>query len=124
MENPSSPGTNRREFLGAAAAALFAGISITLLGCGDDKSTGDSAGAGDIVGDIANNHGHKAVVTKAQIDAGGAVDLHIQNAASHDHTVSLSAEDMAKLKSGGMVTVESSTSSDASNPHTHSVMFM
>jgi hypothetical protein len=122
MEKASSSEINRREFLGAAAAALFAGVTITLLGCGDDKSTGDTAGTGDIEGDISGNHGHKAVVTKAQIDAGGALDLHIQNTASHDHTVSLSADDMAKLKAGQMVTVE--TSSGGQPSHTHSVMFM
>lgn len=124
MEKTTSPGTSRREFLGAAAAALFAGVTITLLGCGDDKGTGDTAGSGDIAGEISGNHGHQAIVTKAQIDAGGAVTLHIQHNAGHDHTVSLTAEQMAQLKGGGMVTVESSTSSDASNPHTHSVMFM
>jgi len=124
MEHPSPSGINRREFLGAAAAALFTGIAITLMGCGEDKGTGDSLGSGDMAGEISNNTGHRAVLTKAQIDAGGAVDLHIQNTANHDHTLSLSAEDMAKLKNGGMVTLETSTASDPNNPHTHSVMFM
>ncbi|MBW8887264.1 MAG: hypothetical protein JF616_05830 [Fibrobacteres bacterium] len=124
MENPSPSGLNRREFLGTAAAALLSAIALSLLGCGDDKGTSDSAGAGDMVGDIADNHGHRAILSKAQIDAGSAVDLHIQNTANHDHTLSLSAEDMAKLKNGGMVTVETGTASDPANPHTHSVMFM
>lgn len=122
MENQSSNGIGRREFLGAAAA-LSAGLALALLGCGDDKGTGD-AGSGDMEGEITANHGHKAVLTRAQIDAGGAVDLHIRNLADHDHTVSLSAEDMAKLKAGGMVTVESGAASDPAQSHTHSVMFM
>ena len=121
MENRVKSGTSRREFLGAAAAALFAGISITILGCGEDSGTGPTVEDGDISGQISGNHGHKAVVKKAQIDAGGAVTLDIQGSAGHSHTVSLTADDMAELKKpGGMVTKDSSST----NSHNHSVMFM
>lgn len=122
MDNRTQPGTTRREFLGAAAAALFAGISITILGCDDGASTGSSPEAGDIAGEISNNHPspHRAIIKKAQIDAAAAITLHIQGSSAHDHTVSLTAEDMDKLKQGGMVTVESSSTND----HSHSVMFM
>jgi hypothetical protein len=116
----------RRGFLQIASAAVLAGIALTVLGCGDDKGTGPdaggTAGTGDKNGEISNNHGHKAVLTKAQLDAGEAVVLHIQGDAAHDHTLSFSADDMAKLKNGGMVTVESSAG--GTGPHTHSVMFM
>lgn len=119
MQNPhTSPA--RREFLGAAAAALFAGVAIAILGCNEDKGSGPEPEPGDISGAISGNHGHSAIVTKAQIDAGGAVTLHIQGGAGHDHTVSLTAEDMAALKtSGGSVTKTSSTT----NSHSHSVKF-
>jgi hypothetical protein len=121
MENRIQSGTSRRVFLGAAAAALFAGVSITLLGCGDDSGTGPTAEAGDIIGEISGNHGHKAIIKKAQFDAGGAVTLDIQGSAGHNHTISLTADDMAELKkAGGMVTKDSSTTSD----HHHQVMFM
>jgi hypothetical protein len=74
-----------------------------------------------MVGTISGNHGHTAVVKKAQIDAGGAVTLDIQGSSGHSHTVSLTADDMAELKkAGGMVTKDSSSASG----HNHSVMFM
>jgi hypothetical protein len=121
MENRIQSGSSRREFLGAAAAALFAGITITVLGCGSDSGTGTKAEDGDKSGQISSNHGHQAVVKKAQIDAGGAVTLDIQGEGSHNHTVSLTADDMVELKkAGGMVTKDSSSSSG----HRHSVMFM
>ena len=114
-------GSSRREFLGAAAAALFAGITITLVGCGEE-STGPKAGAGDIAAEIDQEagHGHSAILKKAEIDAGGAVTLHIQGGASHDHTVTLTSDDMAELKKGNMVHKDSSVASS----HSHMVMFM
>lgn len=127
MESQKEVG--RREFLGAAAAALFAGISITVLGCNDDKGTGSGVEPGDMAGDVSDNHPapHKVVLKKAQIDAGGAVTLHIQGASGHDHTVSLTADHMIELKKpGGMVTVTSSTTviAGTSEGHAHDVMFM
>jgi hypothetical protein len=115
---------NRRQFLGAAAAALFAGVTITVLGCGEDSGTDAPTGSGDLQGEIANNHPspHKAVLTKAQIDAGGAVTLHIQGLSGHDHVLELTADDFATLKKSGMITVNSAAG--GSDGHTHSVMFM
>jgi hypothetical protein len=121
MENRTQTGPSRRVFLGAAAAALFAGVTITLLGCGEDSGTGATAEAGDLVGTISDNHGHKAILKKVIIDAGGAVSLDIQGSAGHTHTLSLTADDMTELKkSGGMVVKDSSTT----NGHHHQVMFM
>jgi hypothetical protein len=122
MENRIKTSPGRREFLGAAAAALFAGITITLVGCGDDDAgTGATAETGDLIGSISDNHGHKAILKKATFEAGGAVTLDIQGSAGHNHTVSLTADDMAELKKpGGMVTKASSTT----DSHNHEVMFM
>ena len=119
MQSQSQFGASRREFLGAAAAALFAGVTITILGCDDDKSTGPKTESGDIEGTIEDNHGHSAILKKAVIDAGSAITLDIQGSASHTHTVSLSADDFAEIKKGNMVHKESSTTSS----HSHLVMF-
>ncbi|HKP94734.1 MAG TPA: hypothetical protein VJ385_03155 [Fibrobacteria bacterium] len=124
METESARGIGRREFIGAAAAALFAGVVIQITGCGTDDDGGDDASAdGSATGSISDNHPapHKAVVTKAQIDAGGAVSLDIQGSANHSHTVQLSAADMATLKARNHV-MATSTSGGA-DPHTHMVMF-
>ena len=124
-EQPKSSG--RRAFLGAAAAALFAGISVTLLGCDDDKGTGaPAANSGDMTGQFltggnaAANHGHAAVITKAQLQAGGAVTLDIRGSSGHTHSISLTAEEMASLKAGSMVNKDSSSEPG----HFHTVMFM
>ncbi|MEO7424174.1 MAG: hypothetical protein ABI036_03240 [Fibrobacteria bacterium] len=123
MTNSNQSGFGRREFIGAAAAALFAGVVIQITGCSKDSGTGSDGGAGDAVGSIDDNHPapHSAVVTKVQIDAGGGVTLDIQGAANHSHTLSLSTTDMATLKAKGHVMLTSSEG--GASPHTHMVMF-
>ncbi len=115
----------RRQFLGAAAAALFAGIAVQILGC--DSSTGTSgeivAKTGAIAAPSEDNHPvpgqHIATLTQAQVDAGGAMTVHIQGNAGHDHTISLAASDMAAIKAGTTIS-QMSTSTDG---HTHTVTF-
>lgn len=111
----------RREFLGDAAKALFAGILIQVTGCGSGSTSSDSgAGAGDKQGVVGPPiHGHEAIIRKAVLDAGGALDLHIQGSATHDHVVSLTADDMTAIKNGTQVAKQSSVT----NSHSHSVTF-
>lgn len=120
MSTQETAGFTRRTFLGTAAAALFAGALIQITGCStDDKE--DAAPAGNLNGSISDNHPspHKAVITKAQIDAGGAVTLDIKGAAGHTHTVTFTADQVADIKSGAMA-MALSTSTEA---HQHTVMF-
>ncbi|MDB5048017.1 MAG: hypothetical protein JWO30_1088 [Fibrobacteres bacterium] len=124
MESNGKSGFGRREFIGAAAAALFAGVVIQITGCGTDSSDETQATQdGSATGTISNNHPtpHKAVITKARVDAGGALDLDIQGAADHTHTVSLSADDMINIKAKIMVMMFSSDG--GTDPHNHMVMF-
>jgi hypothetical protein len=116
-------GLGRREFLGAAAAALFAGVVIQITGCTDGNPASSQGGSGDITGTIDENHPapHKAVITKAVLDAGGAVDLDIQGSANHSHTVSLTADQVAQIKAKLMVMLN--CSSGGSPSHVHMVMF-
>ncbi len=124
MATENQAGFGRREFIGSAAAALFAGVVITVTGCNSTDSGSDSSlNPGDAAGTISGNHpkAHRAIVTKAQIDAGGDVSLDIQGAADHNHTLSLTAADMVTLKAKGQVMA---TSSDGStDSHNHMVMF-
>src|SRR5262245_55411790 len=100
---------DRRTFNRAWVTALLGGATITILGCDDDEDTmpaGRTPGtAGDSVGVVSNNHGHTAVVTGAQLMANGAVALDIQGSASHTHTVSLSAGDIAAIRGGSRVSM-------------------
>ena len=114
---------SRRRFIGAAAAALFAGVVITLTGCDDDKGNGSTGGT-DRVGTVTNNHGHVVKVTKAQIDAGVDLTLNIQGTADHSHTLTLTSDHLQTLKSGGMIHMGLETAEGGSPLHTHVVMFM
>jgi hypothetical protein len=110
---------NRREFSIEAALALIGGAAITIGGCGGGSSTAaSSAPLHDVEGSVGDNHGHAAVITAAQLGAGGNLELDIQGTSSHSHMVSLSAAEVLSVRSGTRVQKESSGST-----HTHAVTF-
>lgn len=106
----------RRAFLTTACIALL-GASVTLSGCSTESDDGETSG--NIEGAISSNHSHRAVITKAQLDAGASVTLNIQGGSSHAHTVTLSDSQIAAISTGGKVTVTSSTTDE----HSHTVTF-
>lgn len=126
---------SRRDFNAASLTALFVGMSVWVGACGKSGSdaspvaptsttTSGTSGTGtstvsDKAGTISSNHGHAATVTGVQLQAGGAVTLHIQGTAGHDHTVNLSASEVGQIAGGTRATMESSTDSG----HSHSVTF-
>ncbi len=118
-------GQGRRIFIGAAAAALFAGVAIQITGCStDDKE--EPAASGDKPGIVLGNHPapHKAVITKAQFDAGGAVTLDIQGASDHTHSVAFNADQVALIKAGQHAMTSSTTYTPSGGTgHAHEVMF-
>jgi len=117
----------RRQFTLDAALAILAGCVITVSdACGSSSSTAPSQTPppADITGVIGTNHGHVAVITGAQITAGGAISLNIQGTAAHPHTVALSQTDVASLKNRQAVAVTSSTDVSATfGSHSHAVTF-
>lgn len=121
---------DRRQFTLAAALAALSGVAITISACGGSSygspssPSGSTGGTGsgpvaDKVGQISNNHGHSAVITGAQLTAGGALDLNIQGAATHPHTVSLTAGEISSIAANQQVAKESTTNSG----HSHMVTF-
>ncbi len=113
----------RRKFLaltGAGATALLAGALIHIEGC-SESTTGSAAQPGDLTGTVDDNHAapHRAIIKKAQLDAGGGITLDIQGSASHSHTVALTAVQIGDIKAGTAVAVQSSTT----NSHSHLVHF-
>jgi hypothetical protein len=120
---------DRRQFTLATALAALSGVAITISACGGGSSaptnpTGSTGGTGstgatDKVGQISNNHGHSAVITAAQLTAGGALQLNIQGAATHAHTVSLSAAEIGSIAANNRVAKDSSTDQG----HSHTVTF-
>ncbi len=123
---------DRRRFTLATAMAMLAGVAITITeACGSSYSsptsaTGSTGGSGstgytggDKTGTISNNHGHSAVITAAQLNAGGDLTLNIQGTATHNHTVALSAAQLVSIAGGTKVAQQSSTDFG----HSHTVTF-
>jgi hypothetical protein len=121
MESSQTGTMGRREFIGAAAAALFAGVVITVTGCSEDDTTGPGDGGKTGTVEKTNDHSHSVSITKAQIDAGGAVTLTLTGS-GHTHALNLTSADVAAIKSGAGV--HSKPSEDSGNGHTHLVHFM
>jgi len=120
---------HRREFV-ASALTLLGGAAVT-VGCGGGASspsgpTPTPASSGNVAGAVADNHPepHIAVITAAQLGAGGALTLDISNS-RHSHTVSLSGAEIAQIAAHSRVSAMSSTNphSGGSEPHSHMVTF-
>jgi hypothetical protein len=116
---------DRREFTLAAAMAVLSGVAVTIWGCGGGSSYSSSPvapttpAAGDKTGSVSDNHGHSAVITSAQLTAGGAINLDIRGSADHTHAVALAASDMSAIASGQRV----SKPSTSEPGHSHTVTF-
>lgn len=117
------PMLDRREFTLAAALAMLSGVTITISGCGGSSSPGSPTNppqpSSDKTGQISANHGHTAVITNAQLTAGGALALDIAGSGGHSHVVSLSAAEVVQIRDGQRVAKESSSEQG----HTHTVTF-
>jgi hypothetical protein len=112
---------DRRQFTLAAMLAMLGGVSITISGCGSASSPAapsTTPPVADQNGVIANNHGHVATITSAQLTAANGVLLNLQGTASHNHTLELSAGEVAQIRDGRTVARECAGAS-----HTHMVTF-
>jgi hypothetical protein len=113
----------RREFTRQGVLALLAGVTITVSECGGSSPSGPSTtpppSNGNISGTVSANHGHIAVITAAQITAMNAVDLDITGTATHPHTVSLTANEVAQAAARTRVEKLSTTN----DGHNHTVTF-
>ena len=110
----------RKEFLQAGVATL---VAATLGACGSEDDEGDG-GDGDgctssASANIGTNHGHSLSIPAGDINDGAGQDYDIEGTADHNHTVSLSDDDMTRIAAGENVAVTSSMAGGA--PHTHMV---
>jgi hypothetical protein len=124
---------DRRSFTLEAALAMLSGVAITVSGCGGGSSNNPSnptptpaptpaptpGPVSDRTGAVSANHGHRAVLTGAQLTAGGGVSLDIQGDSGHPHTLTLSGGDIMAIAAGQQVSRESTNNSG----HTHNVTF-
>jgi hypothetical protein len=118
----------RREFTVDSILALLAGVTITVSGCGSGYSSSPTAptpttstpppattSTQDVTGAVSANHGHVATVTSAQITGANAVSLNIQGTATHNHVVSLTADQIRMIGARTQVAVQSTN--DAGHQH-------
>jgi hypothetical protein len=124
-EEPAS--LDRRQFC-AALPLLGATIAI---GCGGSSGsptapTPSTPPTGNKAGVVSTNHDipHVAVITAAQLSAGGALILDIGNGL-HSHMLNLTSTQVTQIAGGARVSQQSSrdTHSDGSDPHSHTVTF-
>jgi hypothetical protein len=112
----------RRRFLELCGLGFLAGVSVTVSRCNSSSpSSGGGGGTPGHVATIANNHGHAATVSGAQLDAGGTVTLDIRGTADHTHAVTLTATQLAQIKANTLVTVTSTAG--GTDDHVHAVTF-
>jgi hypothetical protein len=72
--------------------------------------------------EITDNHGHLLTVPTAELLSLTAMTYSIMGSATHDHSLTLSPDDLAQLNSGGTVTVVSSvTDAPTFGRHLHGV---
>ena len=131
---------DRRSFTVAMAYAMLGGAAITLTACGDGGGPAGSTGgpygnptptpttasASDKAAVISGNHGHSAVITGAQLTAGGELALDITGTAPHPHQVTLTAAEVTSIANGQTVTKASTTNDGGAiygGEHNHGVTF-
>ncbi len=131
---PSHPpvDTERRQITALAAMALLGGATITIASCGGGTPSGPSAGftplpspptptcpSGAACGVVSSDPTHTAMITAAQLAAGGALVLDIVGNSSHGHLVQLSADEVVAVREHRHVEKRSSVELG----HSHLVTF-
>ena len=107
---------DRRDFLEGALAFLSSvPVLVSLSRCGSS----DTPAPGSVTGTVSSNHGHSAVITRAQLTGASVVELDITGSSGHAHTVSLAVSDLTSIQNGTQVAKTSSSGGE----HTHTVTF-
>jgi hypothetical protein len=129
----------RREFTRQTALGLLSGVTITISGCGGGGGGSGGGGnptgpgnanneygvggptdpGGGAVASVSGNHGHRAVIAQAELQAAGGVTLNIQGSATHPHEVQLTDAEVVAVAGGQRVAKTSS----AGDGHAHTVTF-
>jgi hypothetical protein len=112
---------DRKEFLRTALSMVGLGfVASRIASCGGSDGppsgtgtagTGSSGGSAcdDPVENIAGNHGHVLTVSPADVAAGASRTYSIQGTSTHNHMVTISAANFAKLAAGEVISLTSTT---------------
>jgi hypothetical protein len=117
------PSPDRRRLLVSSAIALLGGPTVFISAC-DSGSTAPTPPTPppDRLGSISLNHGHLAIITAAQVLAGGALQLEIQGeSTTHGHALDLTADEVTRIRRNEAVTVLSAAGWE--DKHAHWVTF-
>ena len=111
----------RREFTVESVLAILAAATITITGCGggDNPGTNPSPQPGDREGVVSANHGHRAIVTAAQLNGNNTVTIDMRAQATHNHTLTLTTAQLVSIAANTRVVMTSSTD----DGHNHTVTF-
>lgn len=126
MKNKEKTLIHRREFLSHAVLAFLSGVAVTLTACGkredeeEETTQRTTQSAQGLSASVANNHGHSAFISSAQLSANQSLILNIQGSAAHNHTVSLTSAEVNAIRQGSRVTKSSSLQTDG---HAHTITF-
>ena len=128
----------RKKFLGSVTGGT---VTLLIQACGgggetaflalfgggtNDDGTNDNpepaSSCGSSGSEITGNHGHLLTVPTTDLTSITAVTYSIAGNATHDHSLTLSPDDLAQLNSGGAVMVVSSlTDAPTFGSHLHGV---
>jgi hypothetical protein len=115
-------GMDRRKFGADMARVLMGGAALVISGCGSDSISSPSAPtlapATDALGTVSSNHNHVAVISAAQLNASGGLDLDIKGTSGHGHMISLTALEVNSIRRGNRLEKMSTGTG-----HTHLVTF-
>ena len=110
---------SRRAFTVGSVLAILATATITMTGCDGEVDLGPSPPAGAREGVVSANHGHRAIVESAQLNANSSITIDMRFQATHNHTLMLTPLELASISENGRVVKTSSTD----DGHSHSVTF-
>ena len=127
---------DRREFTRLSLLSMLSGVVITISGCGGGGSnpgnptpnptpTPTPPSDGSKEANISANHGHRAVITAAQLTAGGDLTLSLGPSVGvvlHSHSVTLTGAEVVSIRDGARVG-KRSTLADSGDAHDHTVTF-
>jgi hypothetical protein len=110
---------SRRAFTVEAALAILATATITITGCDGGSDLGPSLPAGSREGVVSDNHGHRAIVESAQLNANSTITIDMRFRATHNHELTLTPLELGSISENGRVVKISSTTEG----HSHTVTF-
>ena len=116
---PNDDLLSRRAFTMHSLLAILATATIAIAGCDSGSNVGPSPPAGAREGVVSNNHGHRAIVEAAQLNANTTITIDMRYQATHNHELVLTPLELASISENGRVVKTSSITEG----HSHTVTF-